>query len=295
MRNLLFLLLLTGGWPAAAQQLPHTDILLFSMTPGADSLWRPGTPRFLTAFNRRGYNNQPSFFSNTDLYLTVQLPTDTTQTDIYSLNLASQTFSRVTETSTAEYSPTLMFGGLRFSAVVVEADGTQRLVSYAFDRSDNGRLELPNITGIGYHCWLRDTLAALFLVGQNDAPHVLYVAGTRSQKLQRVTANPGRCLIPLFGGKLAYVQKATEQTWYLKIYDPRKQTSDILVKMPLGTEDFALLPNGAYLCGNGAKLWQYRPDRQSTWQEVGDLSIYGVKNISRMAVSRDGKLAVVVN
>ncbi len=295
MRNLLFLLLLSGGWPAVAQQLSHTDILLFSMTPGPDSLWRPSTPRFLTAFNRRGYNNQPSFFSNNDLYLTVQLPTDTTQTDIFSLKLGSQTFSRVTETRTSEYSPTLMFGGLRFSAVVVEADGTQRLVSYPVDRSDNGRLELPNITGIGYHCWLRDTLAALFLVGQNDAPHVLYVAGTRGQKLQRVTADPGRCLIPLLGGKLAFVQKATEQTWYLKIYDPKKQTSEILVKMPLGTEDFALLPNGAYLCGNGAKLWQYRPGKQSTWQEVGDLSIYGVKNISRMAVSQDGKLAVVVN
>ena len=201
----------------------------------------------------------------------------------------------MTETTTAEYSPTLMFGGQRFSTVVVEEDGTQRLISYPFDRSDNGRLELPDVTGVGYHCWLRDTLAAVFMVGQNDAPHVLYVVGTRNQKLKRITSNPGRCLLPLSGGKLAYVQKATEQTWYLKIYDHKKQSSEILVKMPVGTEDFALLPNGAYLCGSGSKLWQYRPEHQANWQEAGDLSVYGVKNISRLAVSRDGKLAVVVN
>ncbi|MEO6037578.1 MAG: hypothetical protein ABIQ93_04130 [Saprospiraceae bacterium] len=295
MKKLLPLLLVMSGWSALAQQLTHSDILLFSMTAGTDSIWRAGTPRFLTAFNRRGYNNQPSFFSNNDLYLTVQLPADSTQTDLYSLNLASQTITRVTETAVSEYSPTLMFGGQRFSAVVVNADGTQHLVSYPFDRSDNGRLEFPRVTGVGYHCWLRDTLAAIFIVGQNDAPHVLYTIGTRSQKLQRITANPGRCLLPLAGGKLAYVQKATEQTWYLKIYDPQKQSSDILVKMPAGTEDFALLPNGAYLCGSGAKLWHFRPGRQAGWQEIGDLSTYGVKNISRLTVNREGKLAVVVN
>ncbi len=295
MKYLLFLLLALVGWTATAQQLPHTDILMFTMTSGADSIWKPGMPRFLTVFNRRGYNNQPYFFSNNDLYLTVQLPNDTTQTDLYSLNLASQTISRITETRTSEYSPTLMFGGQRFSAVVVEEDNTQHLVSYPFDRSDNGRLEFPNVIGVGYHCWLRDTLAAVFIVGQNNLPHVLYAIGTRGQKLQRITANPGRCLMPLAGGKLAYVQKATEQTWYLKIYDPKKQASDLLVKMPVGTEDFALLPNGTYLCGNGSKLWQYRPGRQTSWQEIGDLSIYGVKNISRLAVSRDGKVAMVVN
>lgn len=296
MRKLRVLLLVLSGFPVAAQQLPHTDILLFSMTAGTDSLWRPSTPRFLTVFNRRGYNQQPNFFSNNDLYLTVQLPADTTQTDLYSLQLTSQTITRVTETAISEYSPTLMFGGQRFSTVVVEADGTQRLVSYALERSaDGGRLEFPNVTGVGYHCWLRDTLAALFIVGQNDTPHVLYTAGTRGQKLQRITANPGRCLLPLASGKLAYVQKATEQTWYLKTYDPQQQSSEILTKMPPGSEDFALLPNGAYLCGNGSKLWQYRAGRQANWQEVGDLSKYGVKNISRLAVSRDGKLAVVVN
>lgn len=293
---MLLLLLLSGGGPVAAQQLPHTDLILFTMTAGADSLWRPTAPRFLTVFNRRGYNNQPNFFSNNDLYLTVQVPTDTTQTDIYSLNLASQTISRVTETlHTAEYSPTLMFGGQRFSAVEVGEDGTQRLVSYPLDRSAGGRLEFSRVTGVGYHCWLRDTLAALFIVGQNDAPHVLYIAGTKGQKMQRITANPGRCLLPVAGGKLAYVHKATEQTWYLKTLDPQKLTSEILVKMPTGSEDFALLPNGTYLTGNGVKLWQYRPGRTASWQEVADLSKYGVKSISRLAVSRDGKLAVVVN
>ncbi|MEO6759299.1 MAG: hypothetical protein ABIO24_07575, partial [Saprospiraceae bacterium] len=201
---LLLFLAAAGGYPLAAQQLAHSDILMFSMTAGADSIWHAGSPRFLTVFNRQGYNNQPNFFSDNDLYLTIQRPADTTQTDIYSLDLAGRTCTQVTQTNTSEYSPTLMFGGQRFSVVEVDMNGIQRLVSYPFDRSDNGRVEFSQITGVGYHCWLRDTLAALFIVGQTEKdPHILYVAGTRNQKLQRITANPGRCLLPLAGGKLA--------------------------------------------------------------------------------------------
>jgi hypothetical protein len=297
---------MTGKWTALclgvcltaglqAQKLNHHDVLLFAMTKGPDSLWRPGAPRFLTAFNRTGYNNQPAFFSNNELYLTVQMPDDTNQTEIHALDLLLRTHTRVSATpATSEYSPTLMPDGKRFSAVRIEEDGgTQRLWSFPIDRSDNGRPEFPAILGVGYHCWLRDTLAALFIVGQDNNPHILQVIGTKSQRSRRVASNIGRCLQVAPGGRLAFVQKATEQTWYLKAYDPKLQTSEIVVKMPSGSEDFVFLPNGALLTGSGSKLLQYKPGRDTEWREAADLSTYGVKSISRLALSRDGKLAVV--
>ncbi|MFN0016416.1 MAG: hypothetical protein ACKVU2_17885 [Saprospiraceae bacterium] len=277
-----------------SQKLEHFDVALFAMNRKPDSLWHPFAPRFLTAFNPTGYNNQPHFVTPHELYMTVQLPADTTQTDIYALNVLLGTTARVTATTTAEYSPTILPGGKRFSVVRVETNGDQRLWSFPLDRSDNGQPVLPAITNVGYHCWMRDTLLALFLVGKNDQPHALAIIGTGQQQLQRVASSIGRALHRLSNGRLAFVQKATEQTWYIKTYDPVSKATDILVKTPPGVEDFAVMPDGALLTSSGSKLLQFDPRHQSEWVEIADLSVYNIRKITRIAVSSDGKIAVVV-
>ncbi|MEQ1747141.1 MAG: hypothetical protein ABMA02_17050 [Saprospiraceae bacterium] len=277
-----------------SQKLEHFDVALFAMNRKPDNLWYPFAPRFLTAFNSTGYNNQPQFVAPHELYLTVQLPADTTQTDIYALNFLLGTTARVTATTTAEYSPTLLPGGKRFSVVRVETNGDQRLWSFPLDRSDNGQPVLQAITNVGYHCWLRDTLLALFLVGKNDQPHALAIVGTGQQQLQRVASSIGRALHRLSDGRLAFVQKATEQTWYIKTYDPVSKATDILIKTPPGVEDFAVMPDGVLLSSNGSKLVQYDPHRQTDWVEIADLSMYNIRKITRIAVGSDGKIAVVI-
>ena len=295
MRNMLTgLALFLGITTALPQKLEHFDLLLFPLNKQSDSSWSALPPRFLTAFNPHGYNNQPQFLSAQELFLTVQEPTDTTQTDIVALNLPLRTTTRITATSTPEYSPTPMPGGRRFSAVRVEQDGAQRLWSFPLDRSDNGQVVFPNIANVGYHCWLNDTLAALFLVGEGDSPHSLALAGTGRKQPLRIAFNVGRCLLKLPDGRLAFVQKATEQTWFIKAYDTLKKTSDILFKTLPGSEDFAVLPDGTFLAGSGNKLYQYNPKRQTDWKALADLSRYGVHSITRLALSADGQLVVVV-
>jgi hypothetical protein len=288
-------ILLLNTTQGRTQRLDHHDFLLFSVNKGPDSLWKPSAPVFLTGFNKSGYNNQPAFFSANDLWLTAQTPEDGEQTDLYALDLALRTRTRVTATpATSEYSPALMPGGRRFSAVRVEEDGTQRLWSFPLDRSDNGRPEVPHITGVGYHCWLRDTLLALFIVGDDGNPHTLQTIGTRSKRTQRIANNIGRCLQLLPDGRLAFVQKPTDDTWLLKAYQMKNNQTDVVVKMPSGCEDFTLLPDGAFLTGKGAKLLQYKPGRDADWRECADLSKYGVKNITRLTAHKSGKLVVVV-
>jgi hypothetical protein len=278
-----------------SQRLDHHDLILFSMQKGADSVWLPTTPRFLTAFNLQGYNNQPSFFSAYELWITAQLPEDGEQTDIQMLDLATNNRTRITATpGTSEYSPTLLPGNRRFSAVRVEEDGTQCLWSFFLDCLDSGRPEVPNITAVGYHCWLRDTLLALFIVGDEGNPHTLQIVGTRSQKPLRVASNIGRCLLSLPDGRLAFVQKATEETWYLKTYQVKTNQTDIVTKMPKGSEDYALLPDGSFVTSQGSSLFQYKPGRDTDWRPCGDLKRYGVKSISRIATHRNGSLVVAV-
>lgn len=294
MRNSIIGLALLCTTTLRAQHLEHFDIILFTLNQQTDSTWRPLAPRYLTAFNPTGYNNQPQFFSPYEIYLTVQFPEDTTQTDIFVLNPALRTTAQVTATTTSEYSPTRMPGGKYFSAVRVEPGGTQRLWAFPLDRSDNGRPVFPNILGVGYHCWLRDTVAALFIVGENNSNHYLGLAGTKRQQLQRIAFNVGRCLQKMPDSRLAFVQKATEQTWFIKTYDLNTKTSGIVIKTLPGSEDFTVLPDGTFLAGQNAKLYQYNPRRQTDWKEIADLSRYGVHKITRLAASEDGKLAIVV-
>ncbi|MCC6412076.1 MAG: hypothetical protein IT270_10480 [Saprospiraceae bacterium] len=285
MRTIILLLLASS---LHAQRLVHHDLLLLDLTAGPTV----SKPRLLTGFNPKGYNNQPYFFGNSELYLTVQMPQDTTQTDIYALDLVARTQTRVTATpGLSEYSPTPMPDKKRFSTVRVEADGRQRLWSFPKDRSDNGRPEYPDVYGVGYHAWMSDTLIAMFIVGE---PHSLVVADKRSGKPIRIGMNPGRCLVALSATQLAYVQKATEQTWYLKIYDHKRKSSDILVKTIDGSEDFAVLSDGSFVAGSGSKLYKYMPGVDKEWKMVADLSGYGVGKITRLAVSPDGGKLVVV-
>ncbi|HNM27868.1 MAG TPA: hypothetical protein PKL15_20645, partial [Saprospiraceae bacterium] len=163
------------------------------------------------------------------------------------------------------------------------------------DRSNGGYPVFPDLGNVGYHCWLRDTLCALYLVGEdNEHPDKLVLAGTKSQKPLWIASKIGRCLLKTPDDKLAYVQKATDQTWFLKTYDLRAQKSDIVVKTLPGSEDFVVLPDGTYLAGNGPKLYQYKPGVQTDWKEIANLSRYGVKKITRLAYGKDNRLAVVV-
>lgn len=294
--TLMILLATLSGSAAQAQRLDHHDLLLFSVSKSPDSLWHTATPVFLTTFNRTGYNNQPAFFSSNELWISAQLPEDGEQTDIQALDLITHTRTRITATTaTSEYSPTPMPGGRRFSAVRVEEDGTQRLWSFPLDRSDNGRPELPNITGVGYHCWLKDTLLALFIVGDDGNPHTLQIVGMRAKKPLRIANNIGRCLLASSEGRLLFVQKPTDDTWLLKTYQVKNNQTDVIVKMPKGSEDFVQMPDGTFITGNGHKLLQYKPGRDTDWRECADLSKYGIKNITRLATHRSGKLVVVTD
>lgn len=294
MRNAVVFALFAGVFTQLqGQGLEQHSIFSLQLRPGGAGTWVVEQPKFLSAFNRGGYNNQPRFFSPNVVYLTAQLYGDTTQTEIVALDLEQKVFTQVTATAaTAEYSPTPVPGGDRFSTVRVEEDGTQHLWSFPIDRSDNGRREIGHIAGVGYHCWLRDTLLALFIVGENDQPHSLQVTGLKSQRPRQIGLNIGRCLAKTATGVLAYVHKVSPENWYLKTWDPEQNTYGVIEKMPAGVEDFCIFPENVWLCGSGPKLMMHRPGTPG-WQEIADLSRYGITKISRMDVNAAGLLVLV--
>jgi hypothetical protein len=280
--------------PSVAQ-LPNTQVYAFDLgRDGAGFTFL--RCKMLTAFNPYGYNNQPQWVTNNELYLAVQFPNDTNQTDIWSLSLLNNVITRVTATPESEYSPTLMPDRRSISCVRVDAGGssTQRLWSYPIDRSSTGADILSLHPSVGYHTWLSDKKLALFMVdGTNN---YLKLVNADDQSSIQLTPGIGRSLARMKDGKLAFVHKETAQKWVIKTMDPVSYKSTPISETIQGSEDFALLSDGTFLMGFGPKIFaMYPSDPKKEWIEVADLSKFGLTNIKRLAVSRDGDRIAIVN
>lgn len=276
-------------------QLPTTNVYLFDLTAG-DRDFRFSNPRYLTDFNPVGYNNQPVFISDEELFVTVQLPS-MAQPDIYSLNLTDKTKTRITRTPSGEYSPQRMPDYYNFSAVRQEVAGRDtvlRLWQFPLNRLTNGRPLFRYLTGMGYYAWLDSRRVALFMV---DTPNYLALANTDRDEVTRIAENVGRCFQRMPNGNLAYVQKSASGPWYLmekNTYRPESEPRQLVATLP-NAEDFFVLPNGVFLMGKGSKIYAFDPLRDNDWRELVDLRFYQISNITRLAVSNDYKIAIVAD
>ena len=137
-------------------QIDPSNIYLFDLQKTSDTTFAFNNPRYITNFNSRGYNNQPSFVGNDQIYITVQYPGEK-QTDLYLLDLETQEKIKVTDTPEGEFSPNLMPTRYQFSAVRQEINGRdtlQRLWQFPLDRLSNGKPVFKYLNKIGYYHWL---------------------------------------------------------------------------------------------------------------------------------------------
>ncbi|MCF8238154.1 MAG: hypothetical protein K9I85_08360 [Saprospiraceae bacterium] len=271
-------------------QLPNTNIYLFDLDL-SNPVQPLINPRFLTGFNADGYNNQPAFFHTDEIWMTSNY-LDTAQTDIWALQLHSGVRKRITHTRTSEYSPTPLPGRDGFSTVVVESESekTQRLWKYPTRPSSTCHPLFADVTGVGYHCWLSNDTAALFIVGK---PHSLHLMSSSQDQPTYLTSHIGRCLIKDPNGRLLFLQKVTDQAWYIKRYDPHFDRTEIIIKSLAGSEDFCLLPDGSLLMAKENMIYRYDPVADITWRTFFDGSVYGFKQITRLINQSDQQLVLV--
>lgn len=272
-----------------AQDLPSTNIYLFDFQQGSDSIFALSNPRYLTADNARGYNNQPAFVGNNRLLMASAVPGQR-QPDVYELDLTTNRKTRITRTDDGEYSPTPMPNGFQFSAVRVEMDGqlTQRLWKFPLNRSDNGRPIFDVLRGVGYHAWLDRNRVAMFVVGD---PHYLVVGDVNDGSTRHLAVNIGRGMQVNPAGNLVYVDKATPNTWFLKELNRETLQAQTLGSTVRGSEDLAILPDGSILMAKNAKLYRMRRGTDY-FGEIADFSRFGLTNITRIAV-RGNRIALV--
>lgn len=287
-----------GTLPLSAQS-PRSNIYLFNVDRVNDTTYQFSQPRWLTYYNRDGYNNHPFFMDEDLIYVSSQLPGQA-QPDIYALNLRDTTRTRVTATVEGEYSPARMPDYINFSAVRQEylpRDTVRRLWQFPINRprtsTDNGKPVFKYVNNIGYYQWINNRLVAVFLT---ETPAALAIADLQTDQIRRVATEVGRTLRMAPGGKLLFVKKGFIDPWRIMEVDPVRGGEPVPVINTLtGAEDFAVLPDGTLLMALGSKIYKYTRPRDEGWAEVADLSYYGIRSITRMAVSPGGRIAVVSN
>ena len=269
---------------SAVAQAPESDIYLAPLRRIRDSLV-VGAPVNVT--HRTGYDNQPSFLPDSRAMLYTAVGADG-QADIWRYDIGERRTTRVTATRESEYSATVMPGARRMSVIRVEADSTQRLWSFALDGSDPQVL-LAVQKPVGYHAWLGPMRLATYVLGKPATLHVVDTDGAHDEVRAR---DIGRSMHRVPGKQaFSYTQRDSAGALWITVQPASGESETMLVKAAAGNEFHAWTPDAILLSATDGRLvrWNGALDSTRAWVPVADLAKAGVRNVSRLAVSPDGK------
>ena len=275
----------------SAQDVPNTQLYLFDYELSAEGALNLSAPRWFSSFNPDGYNNQP-YFANGWWYFSARM-VDSMQNDIYAGNVRSGEMRQLTATQDSEYSPTPI-GSNKISVVRVEKDESQRLWAYTLGDEWNREVLFPEIRKVGYHKWLNDSTAALFMVSD---PVSLQLATDNGSLPRFITSKIGRGLALNSNGKIYFTQRMVENNpWQLKSWSPGDNRPKSILPCPPGGVDFTLLNDQYVLMSSEQKFYLLNlEDENAGWKEVMDFSTLGWTKVTRIATNENGQMMVVVN
>jgi len=266
----------TTPLPADANAAASTDVYLYHF----------GRHGVFNITNRVGYDNQPGWDGNSRIMYTRQYRG---QTDIAAIDFETASHGEIVRTPESEYSPAPSPDGKAITVVRVERDSTQRLWRFPKDQGEPS-LVLRDIKPVGYFAWLDSTTLALFVLG---TPNTLQIADTRTGAGRVVTTNIGRSLQRVPRSRRASYLHRVGTKWMLETVDPTPLPGggfdiDTLGAMP-DSADFVVWRSATELyTAAGSRILRMRlPEK--TWTLVDDLGDLGIRRISRLALSPDGR------
>ncbi|WP_181308481.1 PD40 domain-containing protein [Rufibacter sp. XAAS-G3-1] len=283
---------LLGMWGtgATAQGIPDTEVFLVTLKSQKEDV-QVGVPTNIT--QRPGYDNQPSFTPDgKSILFTSQR--DGQQTNIFQYFLARKKTQQLTNTPEAEYSPLVTPDGKSFSVVRGKEQHLWRFPLKAGTSQPALLLEMPQL--IGYHVWYnQDTL--LVAAFPEQPPMSLHLAVPSTKTTVKLEESIGRSLhkVPRIPA-ISYLVPVSDSVAEIRQWNLKTGERQVLIQALPGIQDFAWLPDGLLLMAQGAKLYAFRPGTPQRWTEIADFSQYGVKHITRLAVSPKGThLSFVAN
>jgi Tol biopolymer transport system component len=292
-RTLVLLLLFSVSISDLFSQNPgENDLYMFNLQKSSKGDFHLYGAKFLSGFNRGGYTNQPWFTPSGDILVSMRASNET-QNDIWLLSPATKKRKRLTSTKAMEYSPRIHPDEehLTFLRKVGEEPLDQQVYKVNLK---SGAIESTtmDVRDIGYYTWMG--MDALGIYRIDDAGNKLSYFDIGTQKSRRITSSIGRTLLSDKNGLLIYVHKFSNEYWYIKKYDPASSVMEIVTQTIGKNEDFTISRDGTYFMANNHLLYSFNPTTDKGWKQFADLSTFGIKYASRLAISPDGKQIVVV-
>ncbi|MBB1398199.1 hypothetical protein [Pseudoalteromonas sp. SG44-8] len=234
--------------------------------------------------NNDVYNNQP-LLTKEGIYFTQEVQSEgQSQTDLAFYDFTNKQVTNLTNTAVSEYSPTLTPNGKALSAIVVEADGKQKLWQYPFDDNVKPSRIFEWVEPVGYHAWGAKNDMVMFILGE---PHTLQYTQVAAAKLKVVAEHIGRTLT--FNHALAaytFSYSKAQQHW-LASYDPQENTVTDLFRLPQTVQDYAFKDANTVIYAVDNRVYQRQlnsPEQVSLWL---DLTPFCDTNITRMSYLND--------
>ena len=241
--------------------------------------------------NNESYDNQPSFSIDGKSILFTSAR-NSGNFDIFEYNIADKTISQLIASENGEYTAkevdenTVMF--------VREGKNDQGMTVWKFDRRTKKEMQaLKNKDPVAYYAFNSKGDALVWI---RYAFMMHWVNPEKS--INRYVANYAQPSVPhLIPGtdKFSFMQRHPDDSLWIKEFDPLTQAVRPIITAKDGEKDYCWMPDGSLLIGSGGKLFRFNEKTDKSWEEVADLENVGIKTITRMAISRDGKRLALVS
>jgi len=269
-------------------QLPGSQIFQLDIRKDNQQNIRLQHLTLLTPNNTSGYNNHPHLSGDSLLFFS-SAPRDSTNPDLYKLNIKNGKLVPFTKTPEGEYSAIIWPGKKEIAVLRMEfwpEDTLQRIWSLPLNGQGQGKPIFINQTNIGYFRWVSDQDLITFELG---SPQTLWYRRIDGSVSTQITQLPGRCFRITPNGWLYYLQKAKpgEPAFIYKTKAVfTSESPKIPLIMPLNQqEDFAIFKDGTLIMAEGTKIYQFHPDINANWELMADLSFYPMKRITRIEIN----------
>lgn len=265
--------------------VPSTDITVLSIN-SEDNLTKIDAGNVLKAIKHDGYDNQPYFSADGDqLYFTRMLGE---QTDIFVYDFSEQALANITNTDEiSEYSPTI-YDETSLSVIAVNPKGQQHLRLVKLEDASQQVLN-PAIEPVGYHAWLTNNLAAVFVLGDVMTLQLLDIH--KEEKASPLADNIGRCLQRLADKKVSFTQLIDDRHHIFTV-NHQGEIDPTGIILPSGVQDYAWWDSEGVVVGNQSQLWYISNTNKKIIAELKHLQI---KNISRLAIDSNKLMLAIVH
>ena len=238
--------------------------------------------------NNEGYDNQPSFYDGgTILYSS----TRNGQTDIARYDIKLDSISWITDTPQgSEYSPLKIPGKNSISAVRLDTTGLQRLYEYSV--WDGSSLELLKDLKVAYHVWYSENIVVSSVLAETGLNLVISNLSDGSNRV--VEENVGRSLHNVPETDLISFISKENSPWEIRSLNPLTGEIKKITDMYENTDDMCWLSDGTIIAADNQVLVENHPKKQKEWSRFLRLEKREIHNISRIAVSPNGKYLALV-